>query len=495
MKLFVAGIVHEANIFSPIPTTLESFRWQWWDPADGGKPADVDALAYGFAVEEGQRRGYQVVQSLFCSAQPSGPVTLRDWNHLTGRVLRDLRNAGRVDAVFLFLHGAEVVTGIDDAEADFLRAVRQIVGDKTPVGVVLDLHTNMTREKLATNALFIGCKEYPHIDYGPRTGEMLDILEAAVEGRVRPVTRCLRINMTGVFPTTTESMKSFLDNVMSLEVEPVLSISPLHGFFGAQGDRLGASVLVIADHAVALAEDTARSVAEGFASAVREGSHRVRTIKETIAEAIAWQVAGEARPLLIADGADNPGGGAAGDSTFLLRALIDSQVRDAALGMIWDPMVVETVHAVGEGARVPVRIGGKTGPFSGTPIDAEVEVVRIRQDATQSLFGVGEQAQPLGRSARLRLAGDIDVVVNSARQQVFSPHCFTEHGIDVDAKCIVVVKSSQHFEKGFRGIPGKTVRCDSPGSVAADYSVLPYANLRRPIYPVDRDAPVIVETL
>ena len=495
MRLFIAGVVHEANIFSPIPTTLESFRWQWWDPDQGGKPAHVDALAYGYAVEEGRRRGYEVIQSIFCSAQASGPVTLRDWTSIKDRVLGDLRDAGLVDAVFLFLHGAEIVTGVDDAEADLLCAVRKIVGQETPVGVVLDLHTNMTRQKLATNALFIGCKEYPHIDYGPRTIEMLDILESMAEGRTRPVTRCARINMTGVFPTTTRAMKSFLDKVQALETGPVLSISPLHGFFGAQGDRLGASVVVISDDAAALAGETAVLVAEDFTSAVRASNHGVQSIEEILAVVAAWPSAGSARPLVIADGADNPGGGAAGDSTFLLQALIENEVNDAALGMIWDPMIVETAHAVGEGARVAVRIGGKTGPFSGVPMDAEVEVVRVRADATQSLFGVGEQGQPLGRSARLRLADDIDIVVNSVRQQVFSPHCFTEHGIDLDQKRIIVVKSSQHFEAAFRELAGRIVRCDTPGSVAADYSVLPYANLRRPIYPVDRDAPVRIEML
>ena len=101
--------------------------------------------------------------------------------------------------------------------------------------------------------------------------------------------------------------------------------------------------------------------------------------------------------------------------------------------------------------NLPLRIGGKAGRLSGTPIDADVEVTSVRTDAVQALFGQGEPQEPLGRSAAVRIGG-IDVVLTSRRQQVFSPHCFTEHGIDPTQRHIVVVKSMQHFMGGFAPI-------------------------------------------
>ncbi|MEO0410536.1 MAG: M81 family metallopeptidase [Pseudomonadota bacterium] len=486
MRLFLAGIVHEANIFSPIPTTLESFAWQYWDPAEGPKPDDIDTLAYGFALEAAQERGHEVVQSLFCSAQASGAVLHKDWLTLKERVCQDLAQAGSVDAVFLFLHGSEVVEGITDAEADMVKAVKAVVGEGVPIGVMLDLHTNMTAAKLSTGALWMGCKEYPHIDYEPRSIEMLDILEGAASGALRPVVRAASVAMVGAFPTTTPQMGAFLERVTQCETGAILSVSPLHGFFGASGADLGASVIVIADHDVDRALQTALKVGQDFARTIETMDLAGLTIDEALDAADQ----SEARPVIIADSADNPGGGAAGDATFILSEMVRRKTSNAALGMIWDPVAVDIAHAVGAGAKLSMRIGGKTGPLSGDPVDIAVTVTSVREDAKQALFGVGAPDQPLGKSACLQLPGGLDIIINAVRQQVFSPHCFTAHGVDLSTKQLVVVKSTQHFEHAFAPIAGKILRCNAPGTVTANLTSLPYAGLRRPLYPLDRATPI-----
>ncbi len=491
MRIFLAGVVHEANIFSPVPTTRESFDWQVWDPQRGPKPDDVDSLAYGFALKHARNRGHEVVQSLFCSAQASGAVRRADWDDIVGRVRRDAAAAGPVDAAFLFLHGSELVDGLEDAEADVIAMVQSELGHHVPVGVMLDLHTNMTPAKRDTGALLMGCKEYPHIDYEARTLEMLDILERTVAGSAKPVVTVAQVRMVGAFPTTSPSMKGFLERVLALETGPILSVSPLHGFFGADNPHVGASVVVIADGDRALAEDTALRVARDFADTVEGLPLAGLKIEEAL------DAAGRARgaPVVMADGADNPGGGAAGDSTFILQAIIDRGMQNVALGMIWDPAAVDAAHAAGIGARLRLQIGGKTSAFSGPPVEAEVEIRDVRCDAHQSLFGVGQLDQPLGRSALVRLEGEIDVVLNSVRQQVFSPHCFTAHGVDLFAKSLVVVKSTQHFEEGFRGLAAVIIRCEAPGTVTSDLTALPYKALRRPLFPMDTGQPIAVSLL
>ncbi len=147
-------------------------------------------------------------------------------------------------------------------------------------------------------------------------------------------------------------------------------------------------------------------------------------------------------------------------------------------------MAVRACHDAGVGARLPLRIGGKAGRLSGAPIDADVEVVSVRDDAVQALFGQGEPREPLGKSAAVRIGG-IEVVLTSRRQQVFSPHCFTEHGIDPAQRHIVVVKSMQHFMGGFASIAASIVRCDGPGSATLDMTQIPYRHIRRPMLGLD----------
>jgi microcystin degradation protein MlrC len=144
-----------------------------------------------------------------------------------------------------------------------------------------------------------------------------------------------------------------------------------------------------------------------------------------------------------------------------------------------------------------LRIGGKAGRLSGAPIDAEVEVTSIRVDAMQALFGQGPPREPLGKSAAVRIGGigGIDVVLASRRQQVFSPHCFTEHGIDLEERHIVVVKSMQHFMGGFAEVAASIVRCDGPGSATLDMKQIPYRRVGRPMLGLDPVETIKVEPL
>jgi microcystin degradation protein MlrC len=190
--------------------------------------------------------------------------------------------------------------------------------------------------------------------------------------------------------------------------------------------------------------------------------------------------------VVLADSSDNPGGGAAGDSTFLLRALIERGVEHAALGMIWDPLAVQIASDAGVGAALRLRIGGKVGEGSGMPVDVDAIVTAVRSDARQHGLA-GPRTEALGDAVAIR-AGGIDIVLNSRRQQVFSPECFTELGIDLAGKRLVVVKSTRHFRAAFDPIAATTIICDAPGALNSDLARLPYQHLARPIWPLDPQA-------
>jgi microcystin degradation protein MlrC len=144
----------------------------------------------------------------------------------------------------------------------------------------------------------------------------------------------------------------------------------------------------------------------------------------------------------------------------------------------------------GEGARLAMRIGGKTGPLSGQPVDAEVVVEALRDGVMQAIF-VPEPNTPIGRSAMLRIdcaAGPVRIVIADQRHQVFTPHVFTGHGLDLASYRLVVVKSTQHFHAGFAPLASAIVRCDAGGTVTSDPTQLPYRHRPRPCWPWEPDA-------
>ncbi len=487
MRIYISGVQHESSSFSPIPTSYRSFeQWNW----SADKPYDSDGFGYGEACRLSEAANLEVAPGPFFNAEPSSPATAAAWRDISEQILEGLRAALPVDIVFLCLHGAQMAEGVDDCEGELIAAARKIVGPEIAVGVLLDLHANVTSAMCADADLTVSCREYPHIDYAQRAWEMLPVLRSIARG-MRPVTRARRIPASGVFPTPDEPMRSFVLRTRNAQSRPgVLMVSANHGFEGSDTPMMGASVVVTTDNDEALADLVAEEVANDFLSTILDNSWSGLGVTEAIDEALRQPIG----PVIIADRSDNAGAGAASDSTYILAELIERDVQDATLGMIWDPMAVRVCHDAGVGAKLPMRIGGKAGRLSGTPIDATVEVTSARTDAMQALFGQGEPREPLGRSAAVRIGG-IEVVLTSRRQQVFSPHCFTEHGIDLTRRHIVVVKSMQHFMGGFASIAASIVRCDGPGSATLDLNMIPYQRIKRPMLGLDPAAMIGLEPL
>ena len=490
MRVFLAALAHETNTFAPIPTTRQSFTegllHRRGDAATLGKARQF--AGYNDVLEIARARGDECVAGLCAWAQPGGPLPRADYEDLRNELLADLRAAGRVDFVFLVLHGAMVAQGnYWDCEGDILRHVRAVVGESTPVGALLDLHGNVTEEMAAGGTVLVACKEYPHTDYPERAAELYSILAGAARGGSRVHTLLRRVPMVAILGTTEEPMRGFVRRMKAREREPgIRSVSAMHGFPWSDTPCTSAAMLVVHDagdaRAALNAEGVARDLAGELLALRTTAPARRLPIPEALEAALRESARVGGRLVVIADGSDNPGGGAASDSTFLLRALLDGGVTDAALGMIWDPEAVAAAAKAGAGREVSLSIGGKHGPMSGEPVHAKATVLRVRDDATQRSFG--ELRDELGPAAAVRVGG-VDVVLNSIRQQVFSPDCFTELGVDVAAKRFAVVKSTQHFRAQFDPIAGASVYCDAPGALNGNLAALPYRNLRRPLWPLD----------
>lgn len=488
MKVFIAALAHETNSFSPIPTNRASFEAGiLFDPLlRSATDAERAFVGYSDFVRLARERGYDTHLSIAAWAQPSAPTNRADYEDLRDRILKDLRAALPVDMVLFMLHGAQMAHGYDDCEGDLIERARATIGENVPIGVELDLHCNITRRMLAYATILIACKEYPHIDFPERARELFDIVEATARCAVHPVVAARRVPMLARFHTTAPPMRAFVDHVKSLEGrDGVLSITLGHGFPWSDAPDTSASVVVYADGAPQKANALADELAREFFLHRGNVYDKLCSPEQALNRAIGGvRRAQRSGPVVIADVADNAGGGAAGDSTFLLQAVISrgDHVR-VALGMIWDPIAVQAARAAGVGTTLPLRIGGKMGPASGTPIDVVVTVTALADDPVQR--GLDPLVpERLGACAALRV-GCIDIVINSARQQVFSPDCFTVLGIDPATRDIVIVKSSQHFHAQFAPLAEDIIYCDPPGLLNSNLAALPYTRLRRPIWPID----------
>ena len=482
-KIFTACLGTETNSFSPMPTGMDLFTRTMLvrNGAHGDKPG-LFALPLLVWRRRAQALGWQVVEGLAAFAMPAGDTTKTAYEALRDEILADLKRAMPVDAVLLNIHGAMIADGYPDAEGDLLARVRAVVGPDVRIGAELDLHCHLTEKKVASVDVMVIFKEYPHVDVTERAEELFTLMEAMLAGRIRPVMAVHDCRMLGIYPTTREPLRGFVDRMSALEgKDGILSVSLGHGFPWGDTPEVGTRVLVVADgdtgKAAALADKLGREIWDMRALIAPP----FKTIDEVIT-----RVAGHngEKPLVLADTADNPGIGAAGDSTFMLRRLIERKVGGVAIAPFWDPQATLAAFEAGIGAKLNLRIGGKLGPASGDPVDASVTVMGLVRDAYQPF---GKAMTPLGNMAWLRIGerdeDAIHIIVNDSRTQAFSPPCFTAAGLDITKCRGLIVKSTQHFHAGFLPVGEEILYVSAPGTGSMDMRVLPFTRVTRALWP------------
>ena len=477
MKLFIAGLDTETNTFSPMQTGIEAFRENLIAYGDAtGKPLNCCSSQMFVWRNAAQEKGWDVVESLCAVAEPGGRTTRAVYESFRATILDDLKAAMPVDAVMLALHGACLADGYDDVEGDLLAHVRQVVGPDVPVAAELDLHCHITERMLANATMIATYKEYPHTDIEEVAEQLFRLMERTLAGDVKPAMGMHDCRMINTFHPHRAPLRGIVDRMKAMEGQDgVLSVSFGHGFPWGDVEDVGAKMLVVTDND----PEKAVRVARSFAREIFEAREQMRGDYLGIDAALDRAVAATSGPIVLADVSDNAGGGAPGDSTFMLRRIIERGIEDVASCLYWDPIAVRMCREAGEGATLALRIGGKVGPASGDPLDLTVTVRRVASGITQRF---GPTPLAIGDAVWVS-AGSIDIVLNTVRTQTFHPECMTALGLDPAQKKIVVVKSSNHFRAGFEPIARDILYVSAPGALQPTFEDLAFTKLKRPYWP------------
>jgi len=466
MRIFTAMLATETNTFSPIPTGWSCFEEAGIERGAGVTRGGTGSLSHLWG-EMAQADGHEAVHSVCAWASPAGPTVRAVYESLRDEILRDAQREGPFDIALVHLHGAMVADGYDDCEGDLLTRLRAVLGPKAIIGVELDLHCHITEAMLANADAIITFKEYPHIDAGPRARELFRLCVDAAAGQTRPVMATWDCRMVNMFPTPSGPMAAFVAEMKAQEGrDGVLSLSLGHGFPWGDVAGSGVRMLAVTNGDEAGARDVARRFGERFFALRNEVTDPGLSIDAALDRALG----GPPGLIVIADKADNTGGGAPGDSTFIPRRVVERGLRDVAIGPLWDPVAVRFCHDAGVGARLRLRIGGKCGPESGDPIDLTVEVRGLSGSLVQTGLG---RPNVLGRAAWVECDG-VHIVLVERREQAFSPDLFSSIGLPLEAMRIAVVKSTAHFRAGFAPVAAEILTTIGPGALLEDFAAIPY---------------------
>ena len=491
-RVAVVEFSHESNTFSVLTTGMENFLaghylvGQEIEQELGDTNSELGG--YLAAVEE---FGWEPVYTVAATATPGGPVSEDARCEICDEILTRLQNAGYLDGIFIALHGAMVTETSQDGETQFLKLVREAVGDAVPIAVTFDLHGNVFDELVEYVDIAVSYRTYPHIDMAETGRKACDLLERAMQGEIDPVLEIARppmlVGCDDGRTTNNGPMCRLLETAArEAEQDGILSISINAGFTDADVFAAGPSVIVCYDKAV-IEKKTPKQIAAKIVEQIWQwrDTYDLPIPLEQCLEQINIASPGK-RPIVIADFSDNTGSGAYGDCTAIISALLDRGIKNAAVGAIWDPVAASQLAKLGTGAQATVQIGGKTDPATGGgPITVSGQVTSV-SDGEFTYEGPMFAGLPghLGSSVCLNVSG-VDILIVSERLQVLDKNIFRTFNIEPADKSVVVVKSMQHFRAAFAPLARKIIVTDAGGLCTPNVANRIYKNIRRPIFPLD----------
>jgi len=477
IRIGVATFSHETCTFCPEPTGIA--EWEYYGPPmEGDEVLRASEYIEGFVDRANEYGGVELI-GVYSPRDAKGGssgswVTQEAFDKYSNGIAEGMKKAGRLDGVFLALHGAMAVTGVPKPEAELVRRVRRAVG-QIPIFVTLDLHANEDHELAdAADAVFI-IKRYPHWDSYEQGERAARIMIRTIRGTYKPVmaTRKPGVITPSVFQDTAMSpAMEIMERARIWEHRAKDAfVSVAFGFAYADVPDVGATVMVVTNNDKKLAEEIAQDMSD-YIWRVREqfAGKKLPKTREGVAQAIAAARAGR-KPVVVADHSDRTG-----NSTWILEELIRQGARNFCITTLADGKAIEELKAKAKvGDTVSISVGGYADQYAGRPVKID-----------GSLEFLGKYGR-FDTVAVLRFGDNNRVILTPLLHQVTDTAIFEPLGIKLSDVDIIVLKSRVHFRRGYveNGFAKEVVWIDAPGLGPADLTGIPYKNIPQDLYPLN----------
>lgn len=476
-RIAIAGLAIESSTFSPALTDEAAFHAKRGD--------DIFSLYPFLSADSSLRHRASWFPALVGRSLPGGAVTREAYESLVNQTLDLLRKNGPYDGLFLDIHGAMSVVGLDDPEGDFIVRIRKVVGKTTIISTSMDLHGNVSW-RLAENTDLITCyRMAPHEDaMETKQRAVENLVDRIVSGKGKPVYKAwipIPILLPGEKTSTRiEPAKSVYRAVAPAAAQPgIIDAAIWVGYAWADEPRNHAVVMVTGDDKDKVMQ-TASQLAHRFWEA-RSGFAFVAPTGD-LQTSLDSALASHKHPFFISDSGDNPTAGGAGDVTWTLRELLARPEFRSAQGpsliyaSIPGPELVNKAIAAG--------VGGQVDGYAGAKVDARF-APPVRIEGTVESIVRGDKDAEVEVSVRV---GSIHVIVTQKRKPYHKEIDFTSLGLNPRKSDIVVVKIG-YLEPELYAMKADWILALTPGGVDQNLERLPYKRIQRPMFPFDKAMP------
>ena len=496
-RVAVLGFLLESNNFSPT-TTEADYRKRCYlqgeeITAELAKEAPkLPSEVVGFAAEMNTLGvDWELVPIVVADAEPGGSID-QEFFWATLKLMEGyLRAAGDLDGVYVVSHGAMRATEEFDPDARVYEMVRDVVGHGVPLLATLDLHANVSEPMATLTDVLVAYLTNPHVDQRARAAEAARIMVEMWDG-MKPHQHFIKVPIAAPTVTLLTAEGPYADLIDYGQTKTggdILNVSVTAGFIYSDSPKCGMSVIVTSRNDPAPGEALARDIA------ARAWADRERFKKELTPLDRATELAASLgrdpsqAACIMADCADNPGGGGSGNTTFITRAFTDAGVDGAFIGLLIDPTVAAEAHKAGEGAHIDVTFNATPRTEFDEPLTLSVSVEKLTDGSFAGRRGLLKgRAIELGPCALLKCGGVL-IGVASNRKQCADPMMIEQFGLDIADLRTVVVKSRGHFRAGFDEYfpPENVLEIDCPGLTSPMLGNFSWKDLVRPVYPLDDD--------
>ena len=470
VRILTCGIRHESNTFSTLPTTENDFSVL----------RGLDALKNQQWAEVCEKENVELIPILHAYAWPGGVVEKDIFDKYKNEILDSIKNAGRLDGIYLDMHGALHVEGYDDAQATFIKQIREIVGDKVLISGSFDLHGNLSSDFVKHINILTAYRTAPHRDGAETKVRAVSMLIDAIRKNLKPHIESVTIPI--LVPgeksiTEVEPLHSIYAQIPEIALKNgIMDASVFVGYAWADLPRSAMRVFVVANDKKYAAE--AQTEAHNLAQQIwdKRADMQLDVPSGTTDEMIAQAVATEDSTVFISDSGDNTTAGAPGDNPQVLETLLKNKVSNAIVAGIVDPEVLQQCIEKGVGKNIKTKIGGKTDYVFGKPLEIEGKILFLSPGTIMS--------SPRG-AAVIDVQG-IKLVVLNSRRSFVEVRDFKEVGLNPLQHKIVVVKLGYLYPE-LRDIAPVHLMALTSGFCNLDMTSLPFKNVNRPSYPLDLD--------
>ena len=492
MKLVIAQMKHETNTFSPVPTPLARFAHGAPLPLEGAAVREAykgTGTALGAFIDLADKAGAEAVYPIAGNAAPSAPVEDEAYEAMAGRIVAAV--AAGCDAVLLDLHGAMVTRSFDDGEGELLARIRK-VAPEVPIGVALDMHTNLFPAMGRHATVIAGYQTYPHVDMYETGIRAASPVFSSLKRVAKPIL------VFGHRPMLPHVMRqSSLDSpnreiqarAKEMERQGALAASFFVGFPHADIPYAGSSAVVVTDGDALKARAFCDELLDMAWNARREFVYQVEPLEKSLQRAKEMGSGNSRGPVMLLDHYDNCASGGTMDTMAVLGGILDAGLEEVAAFAIFDPQAVEQMKRAGVGARITIPLGGNLEmPALGLKRKPRVVTGIVRRIVDGIYRNEGPMARgelaDMGAAAVLD-TGKVEIAVISRHVEPHDIGSFRALGIDPAAKRYVMLKSRVHWRAGLGPMARAVIECAGEGVCTSDYSQLKFSRVRRPVYPLD----------